>query len=118
MARLFLILIAMFTLAVCNLHPPSMLHVDEADHHAHVAKSGTDLVDAVADHAGDPATESDPDADHGVAPAGDHHAPPALTVTGSGLENPVAARNVRHSGGSVAALLSWATAPPTQPPSA
>lgn len=118
MARSLLILIAMFTVAVCNLHPPSMLHVDEADHHAHAAQSGSDLVDSVDDHAGDPATESDPDADHGVAPAGDHHAPPALAVAGSGLANPMAARDVRHSGGSVAALLSWATAPPTQPPSA
>lgn len=118
MARSFLILIAMFTLAVCNLHPPSMLHVDEADHHAHVAKSGTDLVDAVADHAGDPATESDPDADHGIAPAGDHHAPPALAVAGSGLDNQLVARDVRYNGGGAVALLSWATAPPTQPPSA
>lgn len=118
MARSLLILIAMVALAVCNLHPPSMQHVDEADHHAHAAQSGAGLVDAIDDHIGGPATESDPDADHGIAPAGDHHAPPALAVAGSGLENPIAARNVRYNGGGTVALLSWATAPPTQPPSA
>lgn len=118
MARSLLILIAMFTLVVCNLHSPSMLHADDADHHAHTDQLGLGLADAVSDHVGEPATENDLDADRGIAPVGDHHAPAALAIGGSSLEHPIAARDMRRNGGNAMALLAWATAPPTEPPSA
>ena len=98
------------TLAICNLHSPALLHAHDSDH--------DDLGALVDGEQAGAVDEPLPDSDHGIAPANDHHAPSAVSVADMGFEAPLAAPTRNFPSGRSAAMYSWATAPPTQPPSA
>lgn len=109
MPKSVLLLIAIATLVICNLHSPSMLHVEEPGHDDYAA-----LVES--DHH-DHTSESAPDVDHGTL-AFDHHVPTAMTVAASRMEIPTPIVSQRYHQVDASKLGSWATAPPVEPPAA
>lgn len=107
MPRSLLLLIAIATLVICNLHSPSMLHAEEAGHDDHAVFVESNHHDLTSDSA--------PDVDHGTL-VHDHHGPTAMTVAASRMEMPAPVASQRHHLAEAVALASWATAPPIEPP--
>ena len=109
MPRSVLLLIAIATLVICNLHSPSMLHAEEAGHDDHATLFASDHHDWTSDAV--------PDVDHGTV-AHDHHGPTAMTVAAARMEMPVPVASALHHLAEASKLASWATAPPIEPPAA
>lgn len=104
-----LLLLAIAALVICNLHSPSMLHAEDGGHDDHAALVEGDHHDLLPEHA--------PDVDHGTL-AHDHHVPTAMTASPSRMETPAPTASQRHELAEASELVSWATAPPIEPPAA
>ncbi len=106
MTRMVLHLCMVFTLAIGNLHSPSMFHAEEAHHADHIDSDHSEL-----------AANSGHDVERGTL-AHDHHVPTAMTATLPRIDTPMAPATGTYRLSNSAALASWSTAPPPEPPAA
>ncbi len=109
MTRMVLHLCLIITMAICNLHSPSMLHAQEAEHSHHLEAADADH-DALV-------SEQTDDMDRGTL-AHDHHAPTAMTVASPNVDMPLGYASGSYRLSNADALNSWTTAPPPEPPAA
>lgn len=109
MTRMVLHLCMIFTLAIGNLHSPSMLHAQEAEHSHHV-----EAADIAHDEL---ASDKTHDMDHGTL-AHDHHGPTAMTVAAPNVDMPMEYVSSLYRLSNADALSSWSAAPPPEPPAA
>ena len=103
-----LLLIAIATLLVSNLHSPSTLHAQQADAHDHPV-----LVEDHDVQVADP----EPGTEQGTV-AHDHHGPAATTLANSQFVISAPSSADVYLRVKTTALAAWSTAPPTEPPAA